>query len=66
VGAPSGHDGDAEAEGEGGTAASFDQLLRRAAAARAPHHDGQEPQAEAPAAEDGAAAGDGQPEDQTD
>jgi hypothetical protein len=61
VGAPSGHDGDAEAEG--GTAASFDQLLRRAAAARTPHHDGQEREADVPAAEDGAA---GQPEDQTD
>ncbi len=64
MGAPSGHDGDAEAED--GTAASFDQLLRRAAAARTPHHDGQERETDAPALEDGAAAGDGQPEDQTD
>lgn len=58
MGAPSGHDGDAEAEE--GTAASFDQLLRRAAAARAPQHDGQE------RGEEGSALGDAPAEDPTD
>jgi hypothetical protein len=43
VGAPSG-DADAQAEVDGkGTSATFDQLLRRAAAARVRHPNGSEP-----------------------
>jgi hypothetical protein len=62
VGAPSG-DADAEAAVDGQeTPASFDQLLRRAAAARARHRDDSEPDQTA-AVVDGEAAAPSEPDD---